>query len=890
MATTSAGGGEGPEFEDTTLAALLSAFVINGALAILFLTGFVLLRPRFPQTYAPRVSSVPEKQRSPALPATMFGFFEAFKTSELSLLTRLGPDAYATIYFTRTLALLFIGLGLFSSIVLLPVHIYGGNNLLGLNALTFGNVTSTNLLWVHLVVMAVVTVATIHTIYKMIAVTARLRQHYQSSSEMARSINARTLLIRDVPSDIRKPLELARLFDRISPGSVHTVVIPRRVSGELTKLVLKRTWKQHRLEEVLTKYISASAEEAHAGHHPQANSRCFEDAVENARSLSRSVSTNGNGYHESRALEGGIHQDKNRPVHKKFYFFGESKDAITYYSDQLKVLQDRIEIIQDARGILDVSEVITAPPSASLAESPAVIQESHVLSVDATDAQFMPIAFVFFNNIVSTHVAAAATVHDTPAGLSEKFPCVDVDDVLWENAQTTFLERQSRASFAYSCYIALIVSWSAIIGFIRTFSEPAALSRIFPVLKPFFDYSPQLTGVVTGFLPQAAISILLLLVPVLLRVLNRVAGVALLTEVERITHEQFFLFQVFNLFFAVTISGTILSIWSIFGAILKDPSYIFFALAEIIPKSANFFTNYVMLAGLSGPAVDILQLAPLVASPFLVYFFGSTPRAIHSVLQPIPFRYSEIVAYHSFFAVLGLIYLTIAPLVVVMVSLYFSFYFFVYMYQLQYVYVHPFESGGKLLLTASRHLFVGLYIMQILMIGLFGLRQAYIQAGLTLILLALTSWSTHQTNRFERLINELPVKTALDAEDAEALSGQQGPQYKRPETLLSRFLPGFLNAAEMPDELQGLMVRERELRAPFAFPGKDELVEMFAHPNAGAPAIKIWVPATSMEEIAETVRMDVAKIPDSVLVTEGAAVDSEGHVKLSPEAIAWEDV
>ncbi|KAI8846802.1 hypothetical protein BC829DRAFT_257813 [Chytridium lagenaria] len=94
------------------------------------------------------------------------------------------------------------------------------------------------------------------------------------------------------------------------------------------------------------------------------------------------------------------------------------------------------------------------------------------------------------------------------------------------------------------------------------------------------------------------------------------------------------------------------------------------------PRSANFFTNYVMLAGLSGPSVDLLQLAPLVVSPILVYFFGNTPRTIHSVMQPVPFRYSEIVAYHNFFAVLGLIYITIAPLVVVMVSLYFSFYFF----------------------------------------------------------------------------------------------------------------------------------------------------------------------------------------------------------------------
>ncbi|KAI8846801.1 late exocytosis, associated with Golgi transport-domain-containing protein [Chytridium lagenaria] len=256
------------ELGDTTLAALVSAFAINGALAVLFITGFIILRPRFPHTYAPRVISVPEKERSPELPATALGFLEAFKTSDITLLKRMGPDAYATIYFTRTLALLFIGLGVFSSIVLLPIHIYGGNNLEGLNALTVGNVIATNLLWVHFVVITVVTGATIYTIYKLIALTARLRQHYQASSEKANSLAARTLMIRDVTNDIRSPLEIARLFDRIAPGSVHTVVIPRRVPSQLSKLVMKRTWKQYRLEEAITKYVSASAEEAHLGNRP----------------------------------------------------------------------------------------------------------------------------------------------------------------------------------------------------------------------------------------------------------------------------------------------------------------------------------------------------------------------------------------------------------------------------------------------------------------------------------------------------------------------------------------------------------------------------------------------------------------------------------------------
>ncbi|KAJ3100351.1 hypothetical protein HDU97_002269 [Phlyctochytrium planicorne] len=889
----------GAELPNTTLAALVSAFAVNGALAILFVTGFIILRPRFPQTYAPRTNSVPEKwvassiktnacrHRSPELPATHFGFLQAFWTSDINLLTRLGPDAYATILFTQTLAILFLGLGILSCVVLLPIHVYGGNHLEGLDALTFGNVMNASLLWVHFGVLAIVTGATIHTIFRLISATSRLRQHYQSSSDRSRSIAARTLLVRDVTREIRTPLEIARLFDRITPGSVHSVVIPRRVSAELSTLVLKRGWKQGRLEGAITKFICSSAEKAEVGHSPQGTSTSFEEAVESVRIILENEQNMNATY--SRGINEPPSPDENRPVHKKLLFCGETLDAIRYYSDQLRAIQDRLEVIRDAKGILDVEEVSTAPPTAANLEAIDVVQQSHNLAVDATDAAYFPIAFVFFNDILSTHIAASAVIHDAPAGISERHPCVDVEDVLWENMPASYLERQSRNSIAYACFIVLLISWSALIGFIRGFAEPEALVRLFPALKSFFEYSPELTGVISGVLPQIVISALLVSIPFVLRFLNIFAGSALATEVERKVHEQFFFFLVFNLFFVVTLSGTLISIWSIIAQILKDPSSIFFELAEIIPKSANFFTNYIMLAGLSGPTVDLLQLAPLVVSPIIVYFFGSTPRMIHGVMQPIPFRYAEIVSYHSFFAVLGLIYCTISPLLVIMVALYFGIYYFVYVYQLQYIFVHPFESGGKLLYTASQQLYVGLYVMQILMIGLFGLREAYIQAGLTLLVFGLTAWCMSQSKKFKRLIDELPVKTALDADDLEALGQKSSVYFSAPPTILSRFLPGLLSAIEMPEELQGL-VRDREPPKPFEFPDKAQLVADFAHPNAGAGQLKIWVPSTSLESVMEAVKVDVARIPDTVLVTEGAAVDSTGRVKLSPAAIAWTDV
>ncbi|KAJ3102845.1 hypothetical protein HDU96_009483 [Phlyctochytrium bullatum] len=882
--------GDPASLGDTTFAALISAFAINGALALLFIVGFIILRPRFPHTYAPRVHSVPEKQRSPELPKTLLGFLQVFQTSDLSLLQRLGPDAFGSILFTRTMAILFVGLSVLSCVILIPVHVYGGNGLRGLDAFTLANVTSPALLWVHLVLMYLVTGTTIHTIYRLIAVSARLRQHYLSSTERARTITSRTLMVRDVTPELRNPLLLARLYDRINPGSVHAVVIPRQVSTILSALVLNRKARQGQLEGALTKYIQASAEEARLGRRPVGTSLSFEDAVESAKASGQMAEVRNRGLD----LERNIGTNKSRPMKRKFLCFGEPEDAITHYAEKIKNLEDRIDLIREARGILDTSEILASPPPPELSEDPTVIQQSHAHHVDITDAKFMPVAFVFFKDILSAHIAAASVPHDAPAALSEMYACIDEKNIIWDNVQTSFLERQTRSSLANTAFIALLIFWSAFIGFIRSFAQPEELVKIFPALKGFFDYSPELTGVISGFLPQAIISTLLLLVPFILRFLNTISGLPLVTEVERVTHDQFFFFLVFNLFFATTLSGTLLSVWSVIEIILKDPTSIFYQLAEIIPKSANFFTNYVMLAGLSGPTADLLQLAPLIASPILVYLFGSTPRLIHAVMQPLPFRYSEIIPYHSFFAVLGLIYITIAPLVVVMVSLYFGFYFFVYLYQLQYVYVHPQESGGRLLFTASQHIFTGLYIMQILMIGLFGLRQAYIQAALALVLLGFTGWCTHQSNKFKRLAEELPVKTVLDAEDAEALGSSTEPIYNPRPSILSRFLPGFLDAIEMPEELQSLTcsgrIRERSRPEPFAFPSNEELVATYAHPSAGAAPVKIWVPAPSVESVAESIKYDVAVIPSAVLVTEGAAVDAEGRVKLSPGAVAWTDV
>lgn len=67
-----------------------------------------------------------------------------------------------------------------------------------------------------------------------------------------------------------------------------------------------------------------------------------------------------------------------------------------------------------------------------------------------------------------------------------------------------------------------------------------------------------------------------------------------------------------------------------------------------------------------------------------------------------------------------------APLIIPFVIVYFSFAWFVAKYQFLYVSMPNYESGGKFFPIVWNRILIGMFVYQIMMWGIFGLKKSYI--------------------------------------------------------------------------------------------------------------------------------------------------------------------
>lgn len=111
---------------------------------------------------------------------------------------------------------------------------------------------------------------------------------------------------------------------------------------------------------------------------------------------------------------------------------------------------------------------------------------------------------------------------------------------------------------------------------------------------------------------------------------------------------------------------------------------------------------------------------------------------------------------------IGMLYSTIAPLILPFVALYFTMYYFVYRHQFLYVYHQPIETGGLAFPVAVRQAFAGLFIFEVTIFAIFLLNQANFNVIPQLVLLVIMILATvlsyvNLNEAFNPLVTFLPV-------------------------------------------------------------------------------------------------------------------------------------
>ncbi|KAK3725518.1 hypothetical protein LTR37_000488 [Vermiconidia calcicola] len=341
------------------------------------------------------------------------------------------------------------------------------------------------------------------------------------------------------------------------------------------------------------------------------------------------------------------------------------------------------------------------------------------VEIDQSDPEkfpFMNSAFIQFNHQVAAHMACQAVSHHVPQHMAPRLVEISPDDVLWDNMSIKWWERYLRSGIVLAVCAALIILYAVPVTFTSLLSKVSTLGR-FEALAWLNDLPSVVLSIVQGPLPPIILAIILALMPVIFRLLVKQEGVPTGNSKELGVQQWYFAFLFIQVFLVVTISG---GIFSFFTNVAENPGQVFSTLGESLPKASNYFFSYLMIQALSNSASSLLQVGSLLGWFILGPLLDSTARAKwrrQTTLQKI--QWGSFFPPFTNFAVIGIVYSVIAPLILFFMLIIFGMFWIVHRYNVLYVYQFRNDTGGLLFPIAVNQLFTGLYMMELCLIGFF---------------------------------------------------------------------------------------------------------------------------------------------------------------------------
>ncbi|PSK48606.1 hypothetical protein B9Z65_120 [Elsinoe australis] len=388
------------------------------------------------------------------------------------------------------------------------------------------------------------------------------------------------------------------------------------------------------------------------------------------------------------------------------------------------------------------------------------------IETDQNDVERFPLmasAFIQFNHQIAAHMACQSVSHHIPQHMAPRLVEISPSDVIWTNMSIKWWERYIRTGLVFAACIGLIIFFAIPVGFTGLLSQIRVLGERYHWLAWLSELPPSVISILQGILPPALLAALLAVVPVIFRLLVQLQGVATGNDKELGVQNFYFIFLFFQVFLVVTLSS---GLTQFLTNLANDTTGVLLKLAQDLPKASQYFYSYMILQALSSSAGNLLQVGTLLFWFILGPILDSTARqkwTRQTRLQSI--QWGSYYPSFTNFAVIGLIFSIISPLIMIFNLITFSLFLIVQRYNVIYVYQFQHDTGGLLFPQAINQLFTGLYIMEIALAGLFFIAQdasgnngAIPQGVIMIIMLAFTVlFQVLLNSAFAPLLRYLPI-------------------------------------------------------------------------------------------------------------------------------------
>ncbi|MCO5589388.1 hypothetical protein L7F22_043355 [Adiantum nelumboides] len=388
------------------------------------------------------------------------------------------------------------------------------------------------------------------------------------------------------------------------------------------------------------------------------------------------------------------------------------------------------------------------------------IKESQMQTVEA--AKELPVAFVSFKTRWGAAVAAQTQQTSNPLQwVTEWAP--EPRDVNWSNLLIPYTQlwmRRLLIGVVFACIILLFFIPAALV---YTLAKLDNLKTWFPFIETVLSI-PVVSSFLSGYLPSLLLTILYFFIPFLMMALTKVEGYPSFSTQERFTAGKVFLFLVGNSFFLVTYG----SLLSLISEAIDSPRQIPDLLAAALPGQANFFMNFIMTKGWTGLATETLQTYPIISGFFLKHLLGKKkygPR-VESL------KYFRALPNVLLFVFIGFMYTLLAPLLLPFLMVYLIMGYIVFRNQIMNVYEPAYETGGQYWPHVHNRVIVSLFLLQLIGVGIFGVKEKTVASTASLPLLLITLIFNHYCNmRFLPAYRHLPVQITMPKDQEDEKTG-----------------------------------------------------------------------------------------------------------------------
>ncbi|KAJ7754438.1 hypothetical protein B0H16DRAFT_744297 [Mycena metata] len=782
------------------------------------------------------------------------------------------------------MARVFFPIWIISWVILLPITSVGthvGNNT-KLDLFVMGNVESDKQTryWAHLVLAWAFTGWVFYNIRAEMTHFVITRQQFLINPVHAKSVQASTVLVTGIPTRYLTPAALHEMFKDL-PGGVKRIWINRNLRA-LPDVFDRRMAACAKLESAETKLLSIAAKQ-------------------HLKSGGASKDPEG---------RGGVPEvaEADRPTHKLGFLglFGEKVDSINWARGEIaacnKLLKEgRREMTRDLR---DPNQTPATPDADGFATHEGddadaeteveAAKEGKVAKGKNDGYPAISSAFITFNRQIAAHMVENLLLHHEPYRMASKYTEVSPMDVIWKNLGLNPYEMKLRMLASYGMTAALIIFWAIPVAFVGIVSNVHSLCTTQPWLAWICKLPTIVVGIISGILPPVLLAVLMMLLPIVLRQFAVFEGLPKRTAVELSLMTRFFIFQVVHSFLIVTIAA---GISSSLASLLQNPNMAATLLSQKLPAASTFFLTYTILQGLAGTAGGFLQIVPLIVYYVKLFLLGSTPRSVYGIKYG-----ARSVAWGTTFpgvtllVVIALVYSVISPIINGLACFTFFMFYQLYKYLFLWQFEQPASSdtGGLFFPKAMTHIFVGLYIQQICMAGLFFLardqnkKASSLPEGILMVILIVFTilFQMLINNSYGPLTHALPLSladktfSAAPSNRAATFNGPSGPEtHEMSEPRTQADKKGAAGVHENPndEEYEGLRDEQKADHREARIKSEEEYG--FAHPAASRPQRIVWFPRDRLGLAAEEERAcEEAGVHAS---TKDAEMSEKGKVDIS---------